>query len=110
MNETSHPRRRFLINAVLASAALPLAVRALSGEARAADLPKLPLDNAQAKALNYVETTEGLTHASYKAGSLCSNCQFYQGAATDEWAGCTLFPGYNVAGKGWCSAWAKKAG
>ncbi len=110
MNLPNVPRRRFLINAVLASAALPFVGRLASGAAQAADLPKLPLDNAQAKALNYVETTEGLTHASYKAGSICQNCQFWQGGPDAEWGGCTLFPGHNVAGKGWCSAWAKKAG
>lgn len=110
MTSPTNPRRRFLVNAVLATAALPFAGRLLSNPAHAADLPKLPLDNPQAKALSYVETTEGLTHASFKAGSLCRNCQFWQAGPEDEWGGCTLFPGHNVAGKGWCSAWAKKAG
>ena len=110
MSTPSNPRRRFLVNAVLATAALPFAARFAMNAAQAADLPKLPLDNAQAKALGYVETTEGLTHASFKAGSNCHNCQFWQAGPEDEWGGCTLFPGHQVAGKGWCSAWAKKAG
>jgi hypothetical protein len=38
----------------------------------------------------------------------CSNCALYQGAATAAAAGCAIFPGKQVAGKGWCSAWAKK--
>lgn len=110
MSQTQNPRRRFLINAVLAAAALPVAGRLLVQPAQAQGKPKLPLDNAQAKALNYVETTEGLSHPSYKEGSLCNNCQFWQAGPEDEWGGCTLFPGHDVAGKGWCSAWAKKAG
>lgn len=103
-------RRRFLINAALSVSAIPLGARLLSGVAQAEDLPMLPLDNAQAKALGYVETTDGLAHASFKAGSNCTNCQFYQGAADSAAAPCTLFPGHRVAGPGWCSAWAKKAG
>jgi len=103
-------RRRFLLNVAVVGAALPLAGRLVSNPVLASDLPKLPLDNPQAKALNYVETTEGLSHPSYKEGSLCTNCQFWQAGPNDEWGGCTLFPGHKVAGPGWCSAWAKKAG
>jgi hypothetical protein len=33
----------------------------------------------------------------------------YQGKAADKAGGCPLFAGKQVAGKGWCSAWAKKA-
>ena len=36
-------------------------------------------------------------------------CALYQGKATDPAAACPLFAGKQVAGKGWCSAWAKKA-
>lgn len=45
----------------------------------------------------------------YAAGQLCSNCVLYQGKATDAAAACGIFPGKQVAGKGWCSAYAKKA-
>lgn len=100
-------RRRFIRCALVASAA-PLLPAAFAGVASASDLPKLPLDNATAKALNYVETTEGLAHPAFKAGSDCANCQFIQGADGEEWRPCTLFPGHSVAAKGWCSAWAKK--
>jgi hypothetical protein len=44
----------------------------------------------------------------YAAGQLCSNCALYQGKASDAAAGCPLFAGKQVAGKGWCSAYAKK--
>lgn len=102
-------RRRFLIGAATAVAAVPFAAHLLSTAAYAQDKPRLPLDNPQAKALNYVETTEGLQHPSYKPGSYCNNCQFWPAAADVEWGPCTLFPNHVVAGKGWCSAWARKA-
>ena len=44
-------------------------------------------------------------HAAFKPGSSCANCQFFTAAT----GACTLFPGFAVAPKGWCSAWAKKA-
>jgi hypothetical protein len=109
MQTEPNSRRRFIRCALLASAA-PLLPLALGRHALAADLPPLPADNATAKALSYVETTEGLSHAAYKPGSLCSNCQFIQGADSDARRPCTLFPGFSVAKEGWCSAWAKKPG
>jgi hypothetical protein len=45
----------------------------------------------------------------FVAGQNCTNCALYQGKATDKAAGCPLFAGKQVAGPGWCSAWAKKA-
>jgi hypothetical protein len=45
----------------------------------------------------------------FAAGQDCTNCALYQGKATDKAAGCPLFAGKQVAGAGWCSAWAKKA-
>ena len=44
----------------------------------------------------------------FVAGQNCTNCSLYQGKATDAAAGCPIFAGKQVAGKGWCSAWAKK--
>ncbi len=96
-------RRRFLIHAAVATVALPLAIR-LIGEAQAAGLPKLPLDNPQAKALGYTEDASTTKLPSHKAGSSCSNCQFFTAAT----GACTLFAGFSVSPKGWCSAWAKK--
>jgi hypothetical protein len=96
-------RRRFLIHAALATAALPIAMR-LIPEARAGALAKLPLDNPQAKALGYTEDASKTKHPSYKPGSLCANCQFFTAAT----GACALFAGFSVEPKGWCSAWAKK--
>jgi hypothetical protein len=33
----------------------------------------------------------------------------YQGKPADAWGDCPIFPGKQVAGKGWCSAYVKKA-
>lgn len=97
-------RRRFLQLGALALAA-PLAARFAVPEARAQSLPKLPLDHPQAKALGYVEDAAKTTHASFKAGSNCANCQFFTAAN----GACTLFPGFSVPAAAWCAAWAKKA-
>ena len=105
MSENPTSRRRFLVQAAVAATALPLLAR-MAGQPAAAALPKLPLDNAQAKALGYVEDNTKSTNPAHKAGSDCSNCQFYTAAT----GACALFAGYSVAPKGWCSAWAKKAG
>lgn len=96
-------RRRFLVNATLAAVAMPVIMR-MSGEARATALVKLPLDNPQAKALGYVEDASTTKNAAYKPGSACSGCQFFTAAT----GACTLFAGFSVSPKGWCSAWAKK--
>ena len=37
------------------------------------------------------------------------DADIYQGKPADAAGGCPIFPGKQVAGKGWCSAWAKKA-
>jgi hypothetical protein len=89
---------------------LPLLPLSMMRTAHAADLPPLPSDNATAKALNYVETTDGLAHAAFKPGSNCANCSFIQAADSAGRYPCTLFPGFSVAAEGWCSAWALKAG
>ena len=107
-------RRRFLGYAVLMALA-PLVANQALAQAKPAvkpankGLPKLPLDNPQAKALAYVEKTAGLKHPAFKPGSNCTNCTFYKGVAGAATGPCQLFPQHSVAAKGWCSAWAKKA-
>jgi hypothetical protein len=96
-------RRRFLIHAAMATAALPLAMRMI-GDAHAGALTKLPPDNAQAKALGYVEDASTSKNASFKPGSACANCHFFTAAS----GACSLFAGFTVSPKGWCSAWARK--
>ncbi|HMB56121.1 MAG TPA: high-potential iron-sulfur protein [Arenimonas sp.] len=98
-------RRRFLIQAAVAATALPLLASLARSPAEAQALKKLTADNAQAKALGYVDDASKSSNAAHKAGSLCSNCQFF----TASTGACALFAGYSVNSKGWCSAWAKKA-
>lgn len=65
----------------------------------------------QSVALGYVADatkTDTKKYPKYAAGQVCTNCALYQGKASDAAGGCPLFAGKQVAGKGWCSAWAKK--
>ena len=67
----------------------------------------------QAASLGYVADAKRVDTKKYPkfaAEQHCGNCALYQGKATDKAAPCPLFGGKQVAGAGWCSAWAKKAG
>jgi hypothetical protein len=99
-------RRRFFATAGGAIGVAVLA-NAIPSITQAADLPHLTTDDPTAKALNYTEdnTKAGAPH---QAGQECSNCNFYQGAATG-YGPCQLFVGKAVNAKGWCSGYAKKA-
>lgn len=77
----------------------------------ATDLPKLSLEDPQAKALGYkhdASEVDQSAYARYEAGQLCSNCALYQGDEGDEWAGCSIFAGRAVNANGWCSAYVAK--
>lgn len=104
-------RRRFLAQAMTATAAATLALNATANQAApaAAKLPKLPLDNPQAKALAYTEDAATVKHPSFKPGSRCDNCNLYKGAKGEAYGPCQIFPQHSVAAKGWCAGWAKKA-
>jgi len=100
----NNSRRTFMMTIAAGSAALATAAQA---QAQA----KLSEKDPQAVALNYVEDATKVDtkkNPRYAAGQVCANCTLYQGKATDPWGGCALFPGKQVAGKGWCSAWIKK--
>jgi len=98
-------RRQFIMTIVPAAAALS----AVSGvQAQAA---KVDEKDPAATGLGYkhdATKVDAKKYATYKAGSNCGNCQFYQGK--DAWGVCPLLGGKQVNAKGWCSAWAKKAG
>jgi High potential iron-sulfur protein len=97
------PRRVFLMTLAASGAAL-----APSAQAQA----MLDEKDAQAAALGYVADAKRVDvkkFPKFAAGQNCTNCALYQGKATDKAGGCPLFPGKQVAGPGWCSAWAKKA-
>ena len=68
--------------------------------------------DAQAAALGYVADAKNVDvkkYPKFAAGQNCTSCVLYQGKAADKAGGCPLFAGKQVAGPGWCSAWAKKA-
>ena len=99
-------RRQFIQIIPVAGAAL---IGARGAQAQAAMVKE---DDAQAKALGYVADATKADKAKYKqvaAGQLCNNCSLWQAKPTDAAGGCALFPAKLVAGKGWCSAYQKKA-
>jgi len=67
--------------------------------------------DAQAQSLGYKHDATKWTRPVREilAGQNCANCTLYQGKPTDAWGACPLFAGKQVAGKGWCSAYVKKA-
>lgn len=96
-------RRTFLMTVVASGAALGTAARAQS---------MVDEKDAQAAALGYVadaKRVDAKKYPKFAADQNCANCALYQGKASDKAAGCPLFAGRQVAGPGWCSAWAKKA-
>lgn len=96
-------RRCFLQGAAILPVAAVLAPRAIL----AAEMPKLELDDPQAKGLNYVhDASEASDNAAFQEGSHCANCLQWTGGE-QEWGGCNIFPGKAVHRDGWCSAWAK---
>lgn len=106
----STSRRIFFIQSL--SGASAFAALASSGAA-SAQTPAAVLDtDPQAIALGYKtdgSKTDKAKYPNYAASQSCSGCVLFQGKATDSAAACAVFGGKLVAGKGWCSAWAKKA-
>ncbi|MEJ7686573.1 MAG: high-potential iron-sulfur protein [Variovorax sp.] len=99
----STTRRIFLMTVSAGAAGLGLGAHAQA---------MLDEKSPQATALGYVADatkTDVKKFPKYAAGQVCTNCALYQGKPTDAAAPCPLFAGKQVAGKGWCSAWAKKA-
>jgi len=79
--------------------------------AKGAEMPKLSVDDPQAKSLAYVEDTTSIDTAKqprFQAGQACSNCALYQKKDDPDWGGCSIFPGKLVAAAGWCSVYAPK--
>ncbi|MEP6938425.1 MAG: high-potential iron-sulfur protein [Rudaea sp.] len=109
-NSIDDGRRRFFVGAGGALGAAVLA-STLPRTALADDLPHLALSDPTAIALNYTEDASKVDKAkapTFVAGSVCANCNFFQGAAA-AFGPCALFPGKAVNAKGWCAGYAKKA-
>ncbi|MGH8705767.1 MAG: high-potential iron-sulfur protein [Burkholderiales bacterium] len=114
-------RRDFLKIGSLAVASFALAARA--GEAssqqdkkkvekKADAAPRLDEKDQQAAALGYkhdATKADKKKFANWAAGQTCENCGQYQGKPKDAWGPCAIFPGKQVAAKGWCAVWVKKA-
>jgi formylmethanofuran:tetrahydromethanopterin formyltransferase len=97
------PRRVFLMTLAASGAAL-----ATGAQAQALVDEK----DGQATALGYVADAGRVDvkkYPKFAAGQNCASCALYQGKAADKAGGCPLFGAKQVAGAGWCSAWAKKA-
>jgi hypothetical protein len=85
---------------------------AVLGAGAASAQVKVDEKDPQAVALGYVHDTTKADKKKFPKHSndqKCNNCALYQGKPTDAWGGCPLFGTKQVAGPGWCSAWAKKA-
>ena len=98
-------RRVFILQSVVGTSALA------SGMVMAA-APMVDEADGAAKGLGYVADTakaDAKKYPKHAAAQMCSNCALYQGKAADAAGGSPLFAGKQVAGKGWCSAYAKKA-
>jgi hypothetical protein len=106
----SQARRRFLKFAAAGAVAAPIAAVVLPRFALADDLPHLDPNDPTAKALSYTEdASKAASNPTYKPGSACASCQFFQGKAGDEYGPCMLFPAKAVHSKGWCASYNKKA-
>ena len=101
--------RRVFIGRALAGGGALLAVPVI---VRAAP-PRVEESDETATALGYKHDTKKVDSQRYPKHSpaqTCSNCSFFQGGSSDEWAGCAMFGRKQIAAGGWCSAWAKKPG
>ena len=98
-------RREFIVQFSLGSSMLAAGAAFAQGAMVAETDP-------QAAALGYKADASKADKAKfpkYAAGQQCNNCALYQGKAADASAPCSIFAGKQVAGKGWCSAYTKKA-
>ncbi len=98
-------RRVFMLQLSLGSGVLA------SGVAMAA-APMVAETDATAKALAYVADTTKVDEKKFTkhaAAQQCSNCTLYQGKAGEASGPCPIFAGKQVAAKGWCNSYVKKA-
>ncbi|MFM7331606.1 MAG: high-potential iron-sulfur protein [Brachymonas sp.] len=102
----SNSRRTFFVQSVSGFGAFAATVAHAQAPATVGE------NDPQALALGYKtdgSTADKAKYPSYNANQSCSGCLLFQGKAGDATAPCAAFGNKLVAGKGWCSAWAKKA-
>jgi hypothetical protein len=97
-------RRQFIIYSAAGLASLSMTNQA-NAQAMVAET------DPQAVGLGYkadASTVDKAKFAKYADGNNCSNCQLYMSKSADA-GSCGIFAGKQVAAKGWCNAWVKKA-
>ncbi|MDG2374716.1 MAG: high-potential iron-sulfur protein [Woeseiaceae bacterium] len=106
--EVDTASRRSFIKSVGNAAALS-AIGITVMDSLSADLQRVSQSDPTAVALKYVHDASTVP-ASLRPQTdrYCNNCALYVGGKDDEWAGCSIFPGKSVAGKGWCNVWVRK--
>ncbi|MBP6900905.1 MAG: high-potential iron-sulfur protein [Burkholderiaceae bacterium] len=103
MPPIAQTRRVFLLRAA-GSGGLVLAAGAARAQAR--------VDEADETAvgLGYKHDTtkvDAKKYPQHRVEQKCNNCQFWQGSASDAWAGCAMFGRKHIAAPGWCVAYRK---
>ena len=96
----------------VAAPASPAPTQEVAKSTAPAVLPMLDEKAAQAMALGYVADAARADKAKYAvwaAGRQCNGSALYQSKAGDVAGPCPLFAGKQVAAKGWCMSWVKKA-
>jgi hypothetical protein len=109
MNKTLS-RRHFLAASGVTFLA-PMGLMLVAARVQAAELPHLDEADPTAAALGYKHDTTKVDPAKYpshKPAQICAGCSLVQGAVTDAWRPCGIFPGKAVNAKGWCAAFAAK--
>jgi hypothetical protein len=104
MHELLNISRRTLLKKLAVGLPLLPLLDLAAPPALAAEAPLLAVNDAAAKAVNYVEDASQAGAAS--AGNNCESCALYLGATGSEQGPCSLFPGKQVKARGWCSSWA----
>lgn len=104
-SSTDPARRRFIRLLAASAVAAPVAGLAGTGEARAAELPKLDPESERARQFSYTHDAAATEDPGRKPGARCANCTHFRGDADTTWAPCNIFPEHRVNAGGWCSSW-----
>ena len=105
MQRFTPARRVFMVQAAAAGS---LALGATAARAQT----KVDEADEASVALGYKHDTtkvDGKKYPQHKPEQKCNSCQFWQGAASDAWAGCSMFGRKQIAANGWCLAYKKVA-
>jgi hypothetical protein len=103
--------RRDALKQVMLLLGAAAAVRSGQSAQAAADLPHVDASDSMAKSLGYhddAKSVDAKAFPMYKAGSACSNCLQYPGAAGQAYGPCNIFAGKAVNANGWCQVYVKK--